>query len=145
VPPRTSPLLPPADSAQEVHAESSDRLRHAIDDATHEGKIQLRFEELLDLEQVRRFRDRIGRNGELPSEVQIDISSVRTADGAAIRLLEMELSRLADAGCSVTLHRVSRRLQVQLHLHPILRFADDVDDLFTDPDLEWPGFRHSER
>jgi len=98
---------------------------------------------LLDIEEVRRFRGRVGV--ETPTEVQLDLSAVRSADGAAIRLLDMELCRLAAEGCAVSLHRLPRRLQIQLHLHPILRFACEVDDLFTDPDLEWPGFRHSER
>jgi hypothetical protein len=107
------------------------------------ARIRLQFGDLLDLVELRRFRDLLGT--ELPTDVQLDLSRVRSADGAAIRLLEMDLGRLDAEGCTVSLHRLPRRLQVQLHLHPILRFARDVDDLFTDPDLEWPGFRPSER
>jgi len=92
---------------------------------------------------VRRFRARLA--GRTPDDAQCDLGFVRSADGAAVRVLELELARLEEGGCSVSLHRLPRRLQIQLHLHPILRFARDADDLFTDPDLEWPGFRHSER
>lgn len=106
-------------------------------------RIRLQFGDLLDLVEVRRFRELLGTGR--PADVQLDFSRVRSADGAAIRLLEMDLGRLDATGCPVSLHRLPRRLQVQLHLHPILRFARDVDDLFTDPDLEWPGFRPSER
>jgi anti-anti-sigma regulatory factor len=107
-------------------------------------QVRLQLGELLDLAEVRRFRDTLTAD-QAPQSVQLDLSRVRSADGAAILLLEADLSRLEEAGSRVSLQRLPRRLQVQLHLHPILRFASDVDELFTDPDLEWPGFRHSER
>lgn len=107
--------------------------------------VRLQLGELLDLQELRLFRARLVAADVAPASVELDLSRVRAADGAALRLLEADLSRLESAGTRVSLQRVSRRLQVQLHLHPILRFVGDVDELFTDPDLEWSGFRHSER
>ena len=142
MPPRASPLSPPYSTAALGQSPAS-RVDSGPGNAEGGARIRLQFGDLLDLVEVRRFRDLLG--ADVPTDVQLDLSRVRSADGAAIRLLEMDLSRLNAAGCPVSLHRVPSRLQVQLHLHPILRFARDVDDLFTDPDLEWPGFRPSER
>jgi ABC-type transporter Mla MlaB component len=106
------------------------------------GELRIAVAERLDLEEVRRFRRAVSV-AERPDRLEIDMQGVRAADGGAVLLLESDLTRLQRAGTRVSMFRVPRRLQVQLHLHPILRFADDVDDLFTDPDLEWPGFRPS--
>lgn len=102
----------------------------------------LRVGERLDMAELRRLRGTLS-GGEGPASVELDFSPTRAADGDAVLLLEGDISRLASAGTQVKLRGLSPRLHVQLYLHPILRFAVDADDLFTDPDLDWPGFRAS--
>lgn len=98
----------------------------------------------LDLSEALRIRDSLAGAGR-GDRVELDFAGTHALDGDAAVLLEADLSRLERAEARVALHRISRRLHVQLHVHPILRFACGIDDLFTDPDLDWPGFRHSER
>lgn len=98
----------------------------------------------LDLREALRLRESL-RSAGRGDRVDLDLAGTRTLDGDAAVILEADLARLEGAGARVSLHRLPRRLHVQLHLHPILRFARDADDLFTDPDLDWPGFRHSLR
>ncbi len=98
----------------------------------------------LDLPEALRIREAL--NGTARGErVELDMSGTRALDGDAALLLESDLARLERAGARVSLQRIPRRLHVQLYVHPILRFAREADDLFTDPDLDWPGFRHSQR
>jgi ABC-type transporter Mla MlaB component len=106
--------------------------------------VRLRLEGRLDIREATRLRALLSSDP-APKRVEIDMEALRAADGDAVLLLETALSRLGGRGTRVTLHRVPVRLHVLLHHHPILRFARDVDDLFTDPDLDWPGFRHSAR
>jgi anti-anti-sigma regulatory factor len=98
----------------------------------------------LDLPEALRIRAALLGAGR-GDRVELDLSGTRALDGDAALLLESDLARLERAGARVALQRIPRRLHVQLHVHPILRFAREVDDLFTDPDLDWPGFRPSQR
>ena len=54
-------------------------------------EIRLQLGDLLDLEEVRRFRASLTKAGEAPASIQLDLSRVRSADGAAILLLEADL------------------------------------------------------
>jgi hypothetical protein len=98
----------------------------------------------LDLPEALRIREALHAAGR-GDRVELDMAGTRALDGDAALLLESDLARLDRSGARVALQRVPRRLHVQLHVHPILRFAREVDDLFTDPDLDWPGFRPSQR
>lgn len=96
----------------------------------------------LDMAEVRRIRHLIRELTPL-RRVDLDFGGTRGADADAVLLLEGELSRLEARATKIRLCRVSERLHLQFHLHPVVRFLDRDDDLFTDPDLDWPGFRPS--
>lgn len=106
--------------------------------------LRLTIGDRLDLPEALRIRDALDGTGR-GDRVELDMSGTRALDGDATLLLESDLARLERSGARVALQRIPRRLHVQLHVHPILRFAREVDDLFTDPDLDWPGFRPSQR
>lgn len=106
--------------------------------------VRLRLGERLDMAELRRIRDALA-GAAAPRSVELDLSGARGADGDALLLLEADLSRLADRGSRICLRGISSRLHLQLYLHPIARFADGDEALFSDPDLDWPGFRASRR
>ena len=105
-------------------------------------RIQLRG--VLTMNEVLRAR-RLLRTAPGCRRLELDLSEVRDVSGDAVAILEADLEQLAASGVRVTLQRISRRVRRRLKLHPILRFTSEWDDLITDPDLDWSGFRPSLR
>ena len=98
---------------------------------------------LLDLDELWRIRSLVwGADG--VGRVRLSFAAVRSLAADALLLLHEEAVALERRGVTVTLDRVSGRIRRQLRHHPIRRFfRDEEDELFTDPDLDHPGFRPS--
>ena len=77
------------------------------------------------------------------SELEVDYRRTRRLDADATFLLSEDLRGLERTGARVRLRGLNGRLRRSLRHHPLLLFAAEDEDLFTDPDLEGTGFRPS--
>lgn len=79
------------------------------------------------------------------ARLDLDFACVRWLDAAAIRLLADDLNGIEARGARVTVRRLPDGLAGQLSHHPLRRFRSEDDELFTDPDRDYPGFLPSDR
>lgn len=143
-----------------------ERLRHEVrlpratssrDDPSCELRIAL--DDRFDIAALRGLRAILADAGDV-RHLRLDFAGVRLLDAAALHLLVDDLVGIEARGASVTVVRLPPGVAARLVHHPLRRYAVGMDErtgetadeswladdqLFTDPDRDFPGFVPSDR
>jgi hypothetical protein len=121
------------------------RLPYAEHEATGVGcQLRVTLDRRFDLAALRGLRRTLADAGSV-ARLELDFAAVRWLDAAALRLLAADLAGLEAGGTHVVARRLPETTAGRLRRHPLRRFDTAIDELFTDPDRDRPGFAPSDR